>query len=425
MEHAAVVADRDTDGHRALSRSGTIRWQRWLPTDRRSGRSPPAARPASLCRVNGLPASQLAFLDRFGFDAEQQQRWQRDLAAGRVGKATNLCTDPLAAPPATALATLPAAGSPAWRELDQLGRSALARGELGVVVLNGGMATRFGGVVKGVVPVLGPDRSFLGLVVEDARAISRATGGRVPLFLMNSFATDAPTKAHFAEHGQFGLRPGELGHFTQFIALRLTPQGELFVLANGEPSPYGPGHGDFPAAFRRAGCLQRFLAGGGRYLLVRNVDNLGARIDPVILGHHIHSRCQATVELAPKLKGDVGGAPYLYRGRTQLIEGLRFPPGFDPDIVPVFNTNTLWFDAAAIDRDFVLGRYYVEKTVEGRPAVQFEHLIGELTAHLPTSFLQVPRHGPDTRFLPVKTPEDLAAIRGEIEAIYGRTPGAD
>ena len=51
--------------------------------------------------------------------------------------------------------------------------------------------------------------------------------------------------------------------------------------------------------------------------------------------------------------------------------------------------------------------------------MQIEHLIGELTAHLPTSFLRVPRHGSDTRFLPVKTPEDLVAIRAEIEAIYG------
>ena len=370
--------------------------------------------------MNGLPASQIEFLNRFGFDAELQRRWQGELAAGRLNKRANLVTEPLLAPPAADLASLPPDGSAARRELERLGRDALARGQLGVVVLNGGMATRFGGVVKGVVPVLGPGRSFLGLVVEDSRRATAANGGKVPLFLMNSFATDAPTKAHFAEHGQFGLQPGELEHFTQFIALRMTHRGDLFLLGNGELSPYGPGHGDLPAAFRQAGCLSRFLAAGGRYLLVRNVDNLGARIDPVLLGHHIASGCQATVELAPKMPGDVGGAPYLYRGRTQLIEGLRFPPGFDPDIVDVFNTNTLWFDAAALDRDFDLGKYYVEKTVENRPAVQVEHLVGELTAHLRTSFLRVPRSGADTRFLPVKTPEDLQAIRPEIEARYGR-----
>jgi UTP--glucose-1-phosphate uridylyltransferase len=164
--------------------------------------------------------------------------------------------------------------------------------------------------------------------------------------------------------------------------------------------------------------LQRFLAGGGKYLLVRNVDNLGARVDPLILGHHIRSKAEVTVELAPKWPEDVGGSPFSWLGRTQLIEQIRFPQGFDPGIVDVFNTNTFTFTAQALDRDFDLGWYYVEKEVEGRRAVQMEHLIGELTAQLTTNFLQVRRNGRDTRFLPVKTPEDLAAARDEIAEIY-------
>lgn len=369
--------------------------------------------------MNRLTQAQLDHLQQFGFDAALQRRWQQELAAGRLSKAANVVAGPLAPPPAKDLGSLPMVGSAAWREMDQLGRDAIARGQLGIVVLNGGMATRFGGVVKGVVPVLGERRSFLGLAIEDARAAERACGGPVPLFLMNSFATDASTKQHFAAHGHFGADPARIHHFTQFVALRMEKGGELFRLAGGDISPYGPGHGDFPGAFRHAGLLQRFQAAGGRYLLVRNVDNLGARVDPAILGFHIRSSRAATVELAPKWKGDAGGAPYLHQGRTQLIEGLRFPAGFDPDIVDVFNTNTLWFTAGEIDKSFPLGRYYVEKSVEGRPAVQVEHLIGELTAHLPSNFLRVPRQGTATRFLPVKTPEDLTAIRPEIEAIYG------
>lgn len=370
--------------------------------------------------MNGLTESQLAFLQTFGFDAAQLARWQAAVAEHRLSKLGNAETDDLLAPPPDTVRKLPGVSTKAYRELERLGKEAIARGELGVVVLNGGMATRFGGVVKGVVPVLGERRSFLGLVVEDLRRIEQATGGKVPLFLMNSFATDAATKAHFQAHGQFGAEPARIHHFTQFVALRMEKSGELFRQGNGECSPYGPGHGDFPGAFRHAGWMQTFRNAGGKWLLVRNVDNLGARIDPAILGLHIQSQRAATVELAPKWQGDAGGAPYQYQGRTQLIEGLRFPAGFDADIVDVFNTNTLWFTAAAIDREFQLGRYYVEKSVEGRPAVQVEHLIGELTAHLPSNFLRVPRDGVRTRFLPVKTPEDLVAIRADIEAIYGR-----
>jgi UTP--glucose-1-phosphate uridylyltransferase len=365
-----------------------------------------------------LTETQLAFLQQYGYDAELQRRWQKDVASGNLSKETNAVTGDLLAPPPGTLQKLPGATTKAARELEKLGREAIAQGQLGVVVLNGGMATRFGGVVKGVVPVLGKERSFLGLAVEDARRAEQLTGGRVPMFLMNSFATDTATKAHFAEHRHFGWSPDRVEHFTQFVALRMTKRGELFRTADGDVSPYGPGHGDFPAAFRRSGQLQRFLDGGGRYLLVKNVDNLGARVDPVILGHHVKSKCDATVELAPKWPEDVGGSPFSYLGRTQLIEQLRYPEGFDPSIVDVFNTNTFTFSAQALDRDFDLGWYYVEKTVEDKKAVQVEHLVGELTAHLPTNFLQVRRSGRATRFLPIKAPDDLNAARDEIAEMY-------
>ena len=368
--------------------------------------------------MNGLTEQQLAFLQQYGFDVALQQRWQKDVAAGRLAKATNAVTGELHAPPPNTLKKLPGSTTKAARELERLGRDAIDKGQVGMVVLNGGMATRFGGVVKGVVPVLGKDRSFLALAVEDCRKHATREGGTVPLFLMNSFATDTATKAHFAEHHHFGADPRRIVHFTQSVALRMTQRGELFRLQNGEVSPYGPGHGDFPSSFRRSGALQQFLAGGGRYLLVRNVDNLGGRIDPLILGHHIKSGCAATCELAPKWPEDVGGSPFSYLGSTQLIEQIRFPADFDASIVDVFNTNTFTFSAEALDRDFELGWYFVEKSVEDRKAVQIEHLIGELTAHLPTNWLCVRRSGRSTRFLPMKTPDDLSGAREEIAEMY-------
>lgn len=375
--------------------------------------------------LNELNEQQLSALRRFGFDAERQHRWQKDIAEGRLSKATNAVRGDLLAPPPGTVQKQPGMSTKAHAELWQLGTKAIQSGELGVVVLNGGMATRFGGVVKGVVPVLGKSRTFLGLAVEDVLLHRQATGGNVPLYCMNSFATDEATKAHFADHAQFGLAKECITHFTQSVAVRMTKNGELFELANGEASPYGPGHGDFAASFRDCGALRQFLDNGGRYLLVRNVDNLGARIDPIVLGHHIKSGAEMTVELAPKWPDDVGGSPFQYLGRPQLIEQLRYPDGFDPNVVDVFNTNTFTFTAAALDRDFELGWYYVEKQVETRDAVQVEHLIGEMTAHLSTNFLQVRRNGRYTRFLPLKTPEDLHAALEEIAEIYDGTDEED
>ncbi len=369
--------------------------------------------------MNELTDQQNEFLARYGFDEELFRGWQRGVAEGQMSTAGNAVTDELLAPPPGSIHKLPAATAKAYGELRQIGRDAIANGELGIVVLNGGMATRFGGVVKGVVPVLGEHRSFLALAIEDVLTRQQECGGgRVPVFLMNSFATDEPTKAHFAEHDDFGAAAGQVTHFTQFVSLRMQKNGDIFRLENGDVSPYGPGHGDFAPALRQSGALRKFLDGGGKYLLVKNVDNLGARIDPAMLGHHIRAEVETTFEVAPKWPEDVGGSPYLYNGRTQLVEQVRYPEGFDPNIVDVFNTNTAWFTAAALDREFDLGWYYVEKNVEGNKAVQIEHLIGELTAFLSTSFLQVRRNGRDTRFLPLQTPDDLDAAREEIAEMY-------
>jgi len=368
--------------------------------------------------VNELTEQQTAFLHRFGFDEDLFRSWQQDLAEGRRSSDSNAVTEELLAPPPGTIEKTPNTSSSAYRELAQLGREVIAKGQLGVVVLNGGMATRFGGVVKGVVPVLGKERSFLALCIEDMLMRERECDGRIPMFFMNSFATDEATKAHMEAHSHFGADPEQIEHFTQFVSLRMDRKGKIFKLDSGDISPYGPGHGDFAAAFRDCGALQRFIDGGGRYVLVRNVDNLGARVDPAVLGYHVKAQKETTVEVAPKWPEDVGGSPYLYQGRVQLVEQVRYPKGFDANIVDVFNTNTLTFSAASLDRSFDLGWYYVEKTVEDRAAVQMEHLIGEMTAHLSTAFLQVRRSGPDTRFLPIKTPEDLEAAREEIADMY-------
>ena len=360
----------------------------------------------------------LESLSRYGHDQELQEEWQQKVKDGTFSESNNLVTGELSAPPADRIHELPEPGTNEWQELHDLGTQAIKNGELAVCVLNGGMATRFGGVVKGIVPVRN-DRSFLGMAIDNAREIAKAANGRIPVYLMNSFATDAATKEHFAANDNFGAKPSDVEHFTQFVALRMTQSGEVFRLDNGETSPYGPGHGDFAAAIRESGCLQRFIDGGGKYVFVRNVDNLGALASPIVLGHHIKSGQQMTTELAPKWQGDAGGAPYTYNGHMQLVEQLRYPQGFDSSIVDVFNCNTITFTAVALATPVELGRYYVEKKADGRTAVQIEHLIGELTAHLPTNYLKIPREGPQSRFLPIKTPDDLITMKAAIETIYG------
>ena len=99
----------------------------------------------------------------------------------------------------------------------------------------------------------------------------------------------------------------------------------------------------------------------------------------------------------------------------QLVGGTR--SSFDQDTITLFNTNTFVFDAAAIDRDFDLTFFRVEKNVGDQKVIQFERLVGQLTAFLPSHFLEVPRSGPGGRFQPVKDPDELDQRRGDIETI--------
>src|SRR5262249_23730537 len=155
------------------------------------------------------------------------------------------------------------------------------------------------------------------------------------LWLMTSEATDGPIRA------ALGSRLGPtLATFEQFVSLRLTPNGGLFLDDAGEASTYATGHGDLPDALRASGHLARFLGAGGRYVWIATLDNLGATVDAAVLGWHIAHDEALTVEVVDKLGSDRGGVPVRWNGRRIIAEEFRLPVGFDPARVRVFNTNT-------------------------------------------------------------------------------------
>ncbi len=354
-----------------------------------------------------------ALLDQFGFDEARLAAAAAALAAGGPA-ADNAVRGSVTAPADGDVVALPAPGTAARAALHARGAEAIRAGQVGVVYLAGGMATRFGGVVKAVVPVVG-DRTFLDLKLADAARVAADHATTVPVWLMTSYATHARLEEDLATRAPDPRTP--IACVPQFVSLRLTPAGALFREADGALSPYAPGHGDLSFALRRAGVLDRFRAAGGRYLHMSNVDNLAATLDPAIIGAHLASGAAITAEVVAKDPGDRGGAPARVDGVPQILEAFRFPPGFDQDAIGVFNTNTFVLDVAAIDRDFPLTYFHVAKQVDGATAIQHERLVGELTAFLPTHFALVPRTGVDGRFQPVKDPPELEARRAEIEAI--------
>ncbi len=375
-----------------------------------------------------LPAPLRAQLNSAGFDPERLIALARPLHARTRGAATggrderNRVGGVVEPPRAEDIAEAPAPGSPDYERLAATGLGAIRDRKLAFCVMAGGMATRMGGVVKAMVQAL-DGHTFLDLRLRENATWSARAGSPLPLWLMTSEATDRPIRDELARRAV----GSPIATFTQDIGLRLTRDGRLLRTEDGSPSTYATGHGDLPDALRRSGLLSDFVARGGQYVWIANLDNLGASIDAALLGWFIEGRADLMVEVAPKVAGDRGGIPVWAdardgegRGvrRLQVLEEFRLPAGFDAGRVRVFNTNTFLVRAEALLRAPVSWSWCeVEKKVGNQVAVQFERLLQELTGAMPAVYVRVPREGAGSRFLPVKDLEELANRREDIRAV--------
>jgi UTP--glucose-1-phosphate uridylyltransferase len=342
-------------------------------------------------------------LERFGFDPARFEALRARVASGELSPASNVLSGRVEPPEDDDVTSLPEPDSAEWAAARATGLDALSSGRIAQVVLAGGMATRFGGVVKGAVEAL-DGRSFLSWKLGETARLAEALGVVLPVALMTSFQTVDETREHVAT-----LEVPEPLWFSQSVSLRLTEAGALFR-EDGRPSLYAPGHGDLVESIRSSGTLAALRERGVEHVAISNVDNLGARLDPVVIGAHVLASRPMTTEVAAK-EGDLGGAPARVDGRLGLVEGPQFPPDFDQARIRVFNTNTTTIALSALDRAFDLAWLYVSKTVDGRTAVQLERLYHQIVWALETTYLEVPRAGPRGRFFPIKEPEDLEGSR--------------
>lgn len=381
-----------------------------------------ATTPDLASELAALPADLRSVLTRHHFDAQRLLALARRLAESHGSAADNRVRGEVRAPAPDELRTLPEVGTPEHAACVARGRALLEAGQVAFCVMAGGMATRMGGVVKALVPVW-PGMRFLDFRLAEARTWAKRYAKPVPLWLMTSDATDGPLRAAIdeirrLENPEDVAVLSEVHTFPQALSLRLREDGTLYRDAEGSPSPYATGHGDLVDGVRAAGLSERFVKSGGKYVWIANLDNLGATLDEALLGFVDGANTQLAVEVCDKEAGDRGGIPVHTAGKLQVLEEFRLPLGFDAASVRSFNTNTFLIAAEALQSAAFAWTYFdVAKKVGGSTVVQSERLLQEMTAHLDTLYVRIPRTGVASRFLPVKDMLELEARRPLLQEL--------
>ncbi len=426
--------------------------------------------------VQGADTATLAdLLDQFGFDRVQHEQIKADMRSGRIGLAQNRLpvTSRIEDVSEDELVDFGRSDADAqrrrWRDL---GMQALAEGAAAVVSLAGGAGSRWthgAGVVKALHPFSklgGKHRSFIEVHIAKSRLTSRLCGTPLPHVITTSYLTHDRIESFLAAEDWYGYGDHVILSPGRAIGLRMTPmardlrfaweempqqlldeqaqkmQDSLraaligWAVQMGEGSDYTDntplqclhpvGHWYEVPNMLRNGVLARLLDERPqlRYLMVHNIDTLGANMDPAMLGCHIDAGKTWTTEVIRRRIDDRGGGLARADGHVRLIEGLALPREEIEFTLSYYNSNTVWLEIDGLLALFGLTRadladeakvaravramaarmpaYITLKDVKKRwgkgqedvlPAAQFEKLWGDMTAlpELDCQFVATPR----------------------------------
>lgn len=212
-----------------------------------------------------------------------------------------------------------------------LGRGALEAGEVGMILVAGGLGTRLGfDRPKGMFQ-LGPlsRRPMFQILIDHLLAVGRRYGNKpIPLYVMTSDATDSATRDFFAAHGNFGLAADQLRFFKQGAMWSLDAQGNRILMESPGRIFVGPdGHGGMLAALQRSGALADMQQRGLKRIFYGQIDNPLLQVcDPLLLGSHIAVGSELTTQVVRKRHPlERVGNVVSIDGRVQVIEYSDLP----------------------------------------------------------------------------------------------------
>lgn len=303
--------------------------------------------------------------------------------------------------------------------------------QVAVIKLNGGLATTMGLRQPKSLIEAREGHSFLDIIVGQVLALRERYQVRLPLLLMNSEATRRETLEALRAHPE--IDAGIPLEFMQSMIPKLEQETLEPVSWPQDPALEWcpPGHGDVYGALRRSGVLAQLLDAGFRFAMISNSDNLGALVEPRIAAHMADREIPFLMETIVGSEAERKGGHLARRrrdGQIALRESAQVPPEDEESFRDYrhwryYNTNNLWVDLQALSHELdrtdgvlELSLIVNRKTVDPRdpdstPVLQLESAMGSaIQSFGEAQLLCVPR----TRFVPVKTTNDLLTLRSDV-----------
>ena len=410
-----------------------------------------------------------------GFEAAQQEAIRADLRSGRLGLAQNrLSANTLIedVKPTDVIRAHSGENGELTPEDRQSGLDLLKDGALAVVTLAAGTGSRWtqgAGVVKALHPFCrlgGRHRSFLEVHLAKSRRTGALSETPLPHVITTSYLTHQPIAEDLELHQRYDY-PGDLRLSPgRAVAVRMIPMVRDLLFAwkelpqrqldeqsqkmreslhealigwaqqAGQASDYTDnlplqclhpvGHWYEVSNLLQNGVLEELLTQHPRlqYLMLHNIDTVGAAPDPSLLGRHARSGAALSFEVISRRIDDLGGGLARVDGRVRLIEGLALPREELEFRLSYYSSMTTWIkidrllEAFGLDRDGLgdaervsraifelagrLPTYITLKDVKKRwgqgqedvyPVSQYEKLWSDMSAlpELDCAYLVVPR----------------------------------
>jgi UTP--glucose-1-phosphate uridylyltransferase len=288
------------------------------------------------------------------------------------------------------------------------------------IVLNGGLGTTMGLTGPKSLIEAKNGKSFLEIILKQAE------NSGVQLALMNSFNTHDATLAALSKLNPSTTPLQFIQH--KFPKIRQQDLSPAIWPQNPELEWNPPGHGDVFTALNTAGMLKHLLENGIQYAFIHNLDNLGARMEESLLGYFAEHGFSFMMEVAEKTPADIKGGHLArhHNERLLLREAAQCPQDEiaafqDITRYRFFNTNNIWINLESLKTLFekehtihlpmILNPKPVDPRNESSPPVfQIETAMGAAVSLFDeTTAVRVPR----SRFFPVKSCNDLLALRSD------------